>query len=292
MRKTVFANIIGSNTINSLFFSGFKTPGEYQEVANWVANKFPGARIRMSSRPLGAKVRLKQDIPENDDYLKSFNEDFQKEFDKPDVVFTYGAVVKTKAKIRRFQTYKAWKNAVKKLDKNAKFTGDEDINSAFVKGWYNAEWDGAVGEIIINDDKKASVKTKAINNRVRDHLTTFPEDKLVMSFTNTVLKPNGWKHQDCIGWLATSKNPAAGFYLHAPDANDIHWFGEENESLDDVFRYTTDKGNTGLIKLDAKKGKVSFFDNKKYENTDKIYWMSPDKYQLLLVDPEGLKLLK
>jgi len=88
MKNTVFANI-ETFTTNNLFFSGVKTPGEYQEVANWVANRFPGARVRMHARPLGATVKLKQSIPKNDAYLQSLNDDFQKKFNNPDVVFTY-----------------------------------------------------------------------------------------------------------------------------------------------------------------------------------------------------------
>ena len=54
---------------------------------------------------------------------------------------------KTAGKVRKFKTYKAWKSAVKKLDPQAKFTGDEDIDQAFKKDWYDAEWDGESGEI-------------------------------------------------------------------------------------------------------------------------------------------------
>jgi len=50
-------------------------------------------------------------------------------------------------KYRRFMTYGAWKRAVKELDKDADFTGDEDIDGAWKKDWYDAEWDGAEGEI-------------------------------------------------------------------------------------------------------------------------------------------------
>lgn len=54
-------------------------------------------------------------------------------------------------KEREFKTYKAWKRAVKQLDPKAKFTGDEDIDGAFKKGVFDAEWDGAEGHIIMMD---------------------------------------------------------------------------------------------------------------------------------------------
>lgn len=56
---------------------------------------------------------------------------------------SHGKITKT----HEYRTYKAWKSAVKKLDPHAKFTGDEDIDSAFKKGLYDAEWDGDSGEI-------------------------------------------------------------------------------------------------------------------------------------------------
>ncbi|NOR58951.1 MAG: hypothetical protein GQ474_10560 [Sulfurimonas sp.] len=48
---------------------------------------------------------------------------------------------------REFRTYQAWKRAVKKLNTKAKFTGDKEIDSSFVKGHYDADWDGESGEI-------------------------------------------------------------------------------------------------------------------------------------------------
>lgn len=49
--------------------------------------------------------------------------------------------------VREFKTYQAWKKAVKELDKEVSFTGDKDIDSAFKKGEYDAEWDGEKGYI-------------------------------------------------------------------------------------------------------------------------------------------------
>jgi hypothetical protein len=50
-------------------------------------------------------------------------------------------------KIREFQTYSAWKGAVKKLDSSASFTGDKDIDSYKGKGGFHADWDGEKGKI-------------------------------------------------------------------------------------------------------------------------------------------------
>lgn len=49
-------------------------------------------------------------------------------------------------KVREFQTYSAWKSAVKKLNPSAKFTGDKDIDSCSCKEC-EAEWDGDKGTI-------------------------------------------------------------------------------------------------------------------------------------------------
>lgn len=45
-----------------------------------------------------------------------------------------------------YQTYGAWKRAVKKIKPDAKFTGDKDIDSCSCKE-IEAEWDGAKGTI-------------------------------------------------------------------------------------------------------------------------------------------------
>lgn len=49
-------------------------------------------------------------------------------------------------KVNEYQTYGAWKRAVKKLNPDAKFTGDKDIDSCSCKEC-EAEWDGAKGTI-------------------------------------------------------------------------------------------------------------------------------------------------
>lgn len=49
-------------------------------------------------------------------------------------------------KITEFQTYNAWKRAVKKLDPDATFTGDKDIDSYKGKK-FHADWDGEKGKI-------------------------------------------------------------------------------------------------------------------------------------------------
>jgi len=64
-----------------------------------------------------------------------------------------------KKKEREFKTYQAWKRAVKKLNPNAKFTGDKDIDGSFIKGKYDAEWDGEVGYIVALDGVTADALT-------------------------------------------------------------------------------------------------------------------------------------
>ena len=51
----------------------------------------------------------------------------------------------------RQATYKAWKQAVLKVDSKASFTGDKDLDSSFKKDEYDAEWDGEKGYITFNE---------------------------------------------------------------------------------------------------------------------------------------------
>jgi len=77
---------------------------------------------------------------------------------------------------REFQTYEGWKRAVKKIDINAEFTGDREIDNAVGIG----EWDGSVG-CIYNTNPEPDKQTVATvcnrwaltiheARRVRDYL--------------------------------------------------------------------------------------------------------------------------
>jgi len=79
------------------------------------------------------------------------------------------------------------------------------------------------------------------------------------------------KNQNPIGWFATKMNAAAGWLIFELDSADKKWFAEQKKSTKDVFRIATDK-QTNLVKIDFKKAKVLWFDNEKYEKTDKISW--------------------
>lgn len=99
------------------------------------------ARIKkadMVSR--GVKRKIESAVMKNVDH-----------YTKKDVVLLDGVDADSSKKERTFQTYKAWKRAVKQLNPKAKFTGDEDIDSSFVKGNYDAEWDGDIGSIRMMD---------------------------------------------------------------------------------------------------------------------------------------------
>lgn len=50
-------------------------------------------------------------------------------------------------KTAQYETYTSWKRAVKRQFPDAKFHGDKDIDSSFVRGSYYAEWDGVYGTI-------------------------------------------------------------------------------------------------------------------------------------------------
>ena len=142
---------------------------------------------------------------------------------------------------------------------------------------YNSEFDTVAGKI---------------NRRVKDHTLIRPTDVIIDKWTNTVLTPIvGDGTKPYTAWLATKHNPAHGFYLTPPDKNDEKWFNDQGKPLKGVMRYHTEKGNTGLVKLDPVKGTVAFFDNEKYENTNKIYWERPLKYEILLVTTPAMDYL-
>lgn len=76
------------------------------------------------------------------------------DFDDPDPRFLHGASVRTAARNpngeREFQTYPAWRKAIRMLDPMARFEGDRDISNAFSRlGGALGEWDGAKGIIYL-----------------------------------------------------------------------------------------------------------------------------------------------
>jgi hypothetical protein len=73
-----------------------------------------------------------------------------------------------------------------------------------------------------------------------------------------------------VAWFATKQNMAMGWTLYKLDKSDLAWFKSQNVSTENVFRSFTVSGHQGLIKVDLSKGMVYFFNNEKYEETDKI----------------------
>jgi hypothetical protein len=66
-------------------------------------------------------------------------------------------------RVTEYNTYPAWKRAVKKLDPSASFTGDIDIDGYKGKK-FHAEWDGEKGEIrkkIIKEEYFSDVEDEA-----------------------------------------------------------------------------------------------------------------------------------
>lgn len=56
-------------------------------------------------------------------------------------------IANAKGDTKTYSSYTAWKAAVRKIDSKASFTGDKDIDSAFQKDSYDAEWSGDSGVI-------------------------------------------------------------------------------------------------------------------------------------------------
>ena len=114
---------------------------------------------------------------------------------------------------------------------------------------------------------KKTTSSGGWNRRVRDHLDMFHDDSWISEWKNAVLT-DPYRNQDNIGWLATKQNPIDGFRFNKPDKADEEWFKQQGKSLDNVVRYHTDKGNTGLFRIFPAKGRVQFFDNDHYLETD------------------------
>lgn len=62
---------------------------------------------------------------------------------------------------KEYNTYRGWVVAVKKVDPNAKFSGDKDIGAAVgADGKHIGEWDGAVGSVIVKPESEEKVIIK------------------------------------------------------------------------------------------------------------------------------------
>ena len=86
------------------------------------------------------------------------------------------------------------------------------------------------------------------------------------------------KRENVIGWFATKYNPAGGYVVFELDDYDKKEFGTKN-----VYRVLHTKGTT-IVKLDLKKGKVSFIDNEYYTENDAIKYERPFIYEILFMD--------
>jgi hypothetical protein len=109
----------------------------------------------------------------------------------------------TENKVRTFQTYSSWCSAVKKLSPDVEIKGDKDIASAFVKGKFDAEWDGEKGtieptgkpieeEVQSNDEEEKPTpqeemkkkKLKNLDNQIADEEIKDKEEHLRTLKTN------------------------------------------------------------------------------------------------------------
>lgn len=98
-----------------------------------------------------------------------------------------------------------------------------------------------------------------------------------------------------IGWYATRYNMAAGWTIYSLSDADKKWFNKANSPTKGVYRTWSIHGNTTLVKIDAEKGTVDYFDSKKYENSEDqgIYWENhPTKFDRLFIDQGKEELFK
>jgi len=114
-------------------------------------------------------------------------------------------------------------------------------------------------------------------------------DKLSVS-DGSIYDPAKGRYGKPIAWFATNKNKL-GFWVYKLDKADLAWLKNSKESTKNVYRVVSDENHTNIMKIDMKKGKVVFFDNKKYEDTDKISWEKQSYiYKMSTVTQEGAKI--
>jgi hypothetical protein len=119
--------------------------------------------------------------------------------------------------------------------------------------------------------------------------------------------PNGVKVANNLS--AKSEFPDAIAGLEQRDANhdqavfkasdyDLKEFGSDLKSSEVLVRVSTplsnnkDNLNRSIAKIDFNKVTISFVDNDKYENEDKIVWSRGIKLKFLTIDPEHLNYFK
>jgi hypothetical protein len=111
------------------------------------------------------------------------------------------------------------------------------------------------------------------NEFLLEEETQFHKTVTVRADSTRVDDPAKGKYGKPIAWFTTKYSMAEGFSVYALDAEDKKWLQAEGIPLEGIYRYVTvSKGNTGIIKLNVKKGYAVYFDNKAYENDDKIHW--------------------
>lgn len=73
---------------------------------------------------------------------------------------------------------------------------------------------------------------------------------------------------EIIGWFCNKYN-TGGWTVSTMSDFDVEWFKSQDVSIENVFRIASDNGMS-IAKFDFERGRVAFFDNEFYVNTDKI----------------------
>jgi len=128
------------------------------------------------------------------------------------------------------------------------------------------------GVIVDPKGLKGNIPQENLKNAyVRDenHANSIPD--------SDIKKMYKFEQSKIVGWFATKYNMAEGYIVTILDSEDKKEFGK------DAFRVYWGKGTT-IVKIDLIKGKISFLDNKVYEDESKIKWQRPMAYDRFFID--------
>lgn len=92
------------------------------------------------------------------------------------------------------------------------------------------------------------------------------------------------EQKNIIGWFANKQNRAFGWVITIPTDFDLNWLTQKDVDVKNVYRTYSDRGNTSLIRLNAKTGTYAFIDNDHLEKTDEIKFDKAVRYARLVID--------
>lgn len=107
------------------------------------------------------------------------------------------------------------------------------------------------------------------------------EAKIKLDARKVYVRPSGnnsdtqnftiYKQDTPIGWFANKHNMADGWAIFPLSIYDLEMLKESGVSPNMVYRVASDKGTT-IVKINLKTNRMVWSDDKKFAETDKIFW--------------------